>query len=98
VAYYSHSGNTERVAAALAAELGADLEAVVDRRGRRGLLGYLRAGRDAVRGRDTEIEPPTALAVREQELKTGDWEGRARGFAAEIAAIALGRARPAEDG
>ncbi|HUF35223.1 MAG TPA: flavodoxin [Gemmatimonadales bacterium] len=160
VAYYSRSGNTQRVAAVLAAELGADLEPIVDRRSRRGLLGYLRAARDAIRGRDTEIDPPrrdparydllvvgtpvwgssvtpavrtylrgragtlpevamflthggsgrervfaqltelcgrlplAALAVREEELKEGGWEGRTRGFAAEIAAIAAsGRVR-----
>jgi hypothetical protein len=31
--------------------------------------------------------PLAALAVREQELKEGSWEGRARAFAAEVAAL-----------
>ena len=154
VAYYSRTGNTRRVAEAIAAELGADLEPIVDRTGRRGFVGYLRAARDAIRGRRTEIDPPrrdpsayellvvgtpvwgssltpavrtwlaartgtlpdtalflthggsgrervfaqmtglcgrfplAALALREQELREGGWEGRARAFAAEIAALA----------
>jgi len=153
VAYYSRTGHTRQVAEAIAAQLGADLEPIVDRANRRGFFGYLRAGRDAIRGRLTEIDPPrrdpaaydllvvgtpvwgsslapavrtwlavrpgglpdtalflthggsgrervfaqmtglcgrfplAALAVREQELKEGGWEGRTRAFAAEVAAL-----------
>jgi flavodoxin len=162
VAYYSRTGNTRRVAEAVATELGADLEPIVDRTNRRGFFGFLRAGRDAMRGHLTEIDPPvhdpsaydilvlgtpvwassvapavrtwlarrsgtlpdtalflthggsgrertfaqmtglcgrfplTALALREQELKEGSWEGRARAFAAEIAALAGRNAAPAK--
>ena len=58
VAYYSRSGNTRRVAEAIATALGADLEPIVDRADRGGILGYLRAGRDAYRRRTTRIDPP----------------------------------------
>lgn len=58
VVYYSRSGHTRRVAEAIAAELGADVESVVDFTDRRGFLGYLRAGRDAVLGRLTRISAP----------------------------------------
>lgn len=58
VAYYSRSGNTRRVAEVIAAELGADLEPITDRTERHGLLGYLRAARDAIRGRGTAIGEP----------------------------------------
>lgn len=158
VAYYSRSGNTRRVAEAVAAELRADLEPIVDRTNRRGLLGYLRAARDAYRGLATAIEPsghdpagydlvvvgtpvwvasvtpavrtflgthgaerpglaffltyggsgeervftqmadlcarpPLAtLAVREEELRSPDWEVRVRAFAAAIGAAAERRA------
>ena len=71
VAYYSRSGNTERVARALAAELGADLERIVDRTDRRGFLGYLRAGRDAIRRRGTEIAPPATDPPRYDLLLIG---------------------------
>ena len=71
VAYYSRSGNTEQVARALAAELGADLERIVDRTDRRGVLGYLRAGRDAIRRRGTEIAPPSTDPPRYDLLLIG---------------------------
>ena len=58
VAYYSRSGNTRRVAETIASELGADLEPITDLADRRGILGYLRAGRDAIRGRGTGIGEP----------------------------------------
>lgn len=58
VAYYSRSGNTRRVAEVIAAELGAELEPITDRTDRHGLLGYLRAARDAIRGCGTPIGDP----------------------------------------
>jgi flavodoxin len=57
VVYYSRSGNTKRVAEMMARELKADLQELVDKRGRGGLLGFLRAGRDAMKKRITELEP-----------------------------------------
>ena len=38
IAYYSKTGNTERVAKDLASQLGADLEKVIDRKNRKGIL------------------------------------------------------------
>jgi flavodoxin len=60
VVFYSRSGNTRRVAHAVAEELHADVEEIVDRRDRRGILGYLRSGRDAWRQRETSIDSPRA--------------------------------------
>lgn len=60
VAFYSRSGNTRRVAHVIAEELRADVEEIIDRRERRGILGYLRAGRDAWRRRETSIDSPRA--------------------------------------
>ena len=57
VVYYSRTGNTKQVAEMIAGELKADLEELVDKKGRRGLLGYLRSGRDAVRDKTTELKP-----------------------------------------
>lgn len=48
VVYYSFSGNTERVARDLAAQLGADLAAIHEPERRRGWRGYLRAAMDSV--------------------------------------------------
>jgi flavodoxin len=57
VVFYSRTGNTRGVAGTIARELGADLEELVDKRGRKGFLGYLKAGRDAIRKKSAELEP-----------------------------------------
>jgi flavodoxin len=56
VIYYSRSGKTKFVASKLAEKLGADIEEVIDRKNRKGLIGFILAGRDATRGVKTEIE------------------------------------------
>lgn len=56
VAYYSKTGNTERVAKDIALRLGADLEKIIDKKNRKGLLGYIFGGRDATKKRLTKIE------------------------------------------
>jgi flavodoxin len=58
VAFYSRTGHTKKVAEAIAKELGADLEEIIDKTNRSGLWGWLMAGRDAFRKRLTTIEKP----------------------------------------
>ena len=48
VIYYSRTGNTRFAAETVAAEIGADVEEVVDLKNRKGRLNYLPAGRDAL--------------------------------------------------
>jgi len=55
VVYYSRTGNTKRVAEDIAASLKADIEEIVDIRDRSGFMGYMKAGRDAMKARLTEI-------------------------------------------
>lgn len=55
VVYYSRTGNTKFVAEKIAQELGADIEEVIDKKNRFGLIGFLLAGVDARRGKKTEI-------------------------------------------
>ena len=55
VVYYSRTGNTKSIAETIAVELGADIEEVVDLKNRQGKLAFLPAGRDAMRGKETEI-------------------------------------------
>ncbi|MFC1682847.1 flavodoxin family protein [Candidatus Zixiibacteriota bacterium] len=57
VVYYSRSGNTRRVAEIITNQLQADLQELVDLKGRAGLLGWLRAGRDAMGDKTTDLEP-----------------------------------------
>jgi flavodoxin len=58
VVYYSRTGTTKRVAAQIAGALSADLEQIVDRTPRIGLVGYLRSGFEATFGRRTRVDAP----------------------------------------
>jgi flavodoxin len=55
VIYYTRTGNAKFIAETIAAELGADIEEVIDLKNRQGKLAFLPAGRDAMRGKETEI-------------------------------------------
>jgi flavodoxin len=55
VIYYTRTGNAKFVAETIAAELGADIEEIVDLKNRQGKLSFMSAGRDAMRGKETEI-------------------------------------------
>jgi flavodoxin len=55
VIYYTRTGNAKFIAETIAAELGADIEEVIDLKNRQGRLNYLPAGRDAMQGKETEI-------------------------------------------
>jgi flavodoxin len=55
VIYYTRTGNSKFAAEIIAAELGADIEEVIDLKNRQGRLAFLPAGRDAMRGKETEI-------------------------------------------
>ncbi len=57
VVFYSRSGNTRRVAEAIASAMEAPMEELHDLRSRAGLIGWLRAGFDASRGAATMIAP-----------------------------------------
>jgi flavodoxin len=57
VVFYSRTGNTRKVAQALARELGAGVEKIAEPGSRTGLFGFLAAGRDAAMKRLTPIEP-----------------------------------------
>ena len=63
VVYYSRSGNTECVADGLARASGADLEALVSTRDRRGLIGYLLSGFEATTERAGRIHAPKHRAT-----------------------------------
>lgn len=57
VIYYSRTGTTAKVAQAIAAPLGADTEEIKDTVNRKGIWGWLLAGRDASRKTETAILP-----------------------------------------
>jgi hypothetical protein len=57
VLYYSRTGCTRRIAEEVASRLGCDIEAIVPKRGFMGMIGWLRAGRSAMKGMAVELEP-----------------------------------------
>jgi len=76
--YYSRTGNARFVAETIAAEVGADVEEVIDLKKRSGILGYLSGGRDARQGKETEIAPTTKSPVNYDLIIVGTpiWAGR----------------------
>jgi len=91
IAVYSRTGVTREVAEALARQCGADVEEIRDLRDRRGLFGFLRSGREALRGVAAEIMPPTKNARDYDMLILGApvWAGHVsspmRGYLAQLA-------------
>ena len=57
VVYYSRTGNARFVAETIAAEIGADIEEVIDLKKRSGALGFLGGGFAARFGKRTKIAP-----------------------------------------
>lgn len=55
VVFYSRDGHTRRAAEIIADTLKADIDEVVDKKPRKGIFGFLKAGYDATRGKTTAI-------------------------------------------
>jgi flavodoxin len=56
VIFYSRTGNTKFIAEEIATNFEADLQPLIDKKDRSGLLGWIFAGFDAVRKKKTQIE------------------------------------------
>jgi flavodoxin len=56
VVYYSRTGTTKLVAEELAQKLNADIEVIVDKKNRNGVMGYLKAARAAKNEYISELE------------------------------------------
>lgn len=57
VCYYSHTGNTQKIAELVAEKTAADMERIIDAKSRAGALGYLTAARDSMLKRRSRIQP-----------------------------------------
>ena len=55
IMFYSRDGHTRKTAEMIANALKADMDQIIDKKSRKGLLGFLRAGYDATRGKPTDI-------------------------------------------
>jgi flavodoxin len=77
VAYYSWTGHTRRIAEAVAAELGADLEPIREVRPRSGWMAYFRSAWESLRGKPAPIKVPAkdAAAYDLVVLGTPVWAG-----------------------
>lgn len=58
VVFYSRSGKTKTIAEKIAQQVNGDPEELIDLKNRKGILGWLKAGRDAVKGYLTELQEP----------------------------------------
>jgi flavodoxin len=78
VVYYSRTGNTRFVAETIAAEIGADVEEVIDLKKRSGAFGFLSGGFAARLGKQTKIAPTTKSPVGYDLIIAGTpvWAGR----------------------
>ncbi|MGV9142160.1 MAG: flavodoxin family protein [Promethearchaeota archaeon] len=56
VSYYTRTGNTKKVAKLIADELNADIEEIIDKTKRSGIIGWLKSAYHATREKTTEIE------------------------------------------
>jgi len=56
VVYYSRTGTTREVARVLAQNIACDVEEIIDKANRSGLIGFIKSGFSAVRGLSTQIE------------------------------------------
>jgi flavodoxin len=77
VVYYTRTGNTKFIADTIAAKLGADIEEIIDLKNRQGKLNFLPAGRDAMRGKGTQIAETKRTATDYDLIVIGQpvWAG-----------------------
>ena len=56
VLFYSRTGNTGKIANEIATQLNSDIEEIFDKKNRKGIFGYLVAGKDSATKKFTQIE------------------------------------------
>lgn len=56
VMYFFRSGHTEKIGKELASKIDADVEKIKDEKKRRGIIGWIRSGRDSIKKRTTSIQ------------------------------------------
>jgi len=78
VVYYSRTGNARFIAETIAAEIGADIEEVIDLKKQNGIFGFLSGGFAARLGKETKIAPTTKSPSSYDLVIVGTsvWAGR----------------------
>jgi len=64
IVFYSRTGYTRKLAEKLSNLLAADKEEVIDQKSRKGIFGYLGAGREGVLKKSTEISSVNSFTPR----------------------------------
>ena len=55
VVFYSRTGNTRKIAEEITGKINADIEEIIDLKNRKGILNWIWAGRDGMKGNLTKI-------------------------------------------
>ena len=77
VVFYSRDGHTRRAAEIIAESLNTDIDEIEDKKPRKGIIGFLRAGYDATRGKTTDINFSKTPADYDVVILGGPvWNGR----------------------
>ena len=58
IVYYSRTGMSRKVAEAIREKTGWGIEEIIDNKNRRGPIGYILSGRDALRKKEADIKEP----------------------------------------
>jgi flavodoxin len=58
IVYYSRTGMTRKVAEVIKEKTNWDIEEIIDNKNRRGPIGYILSGRDALRKKEANIKEP----------------------------------------
>ena len=56
VAFYSRTGNTKKIAEEISKNLDAEIDEIIDEKNRKGMVGFVTAGRDAMKKSLTKIK------------------------------------------
>jgi flavodoxin len=59
IVYYTRTGNTKKIAETIQQHITGDIEEIIDTKNRKGLLGYLRSGRQALAKKLADINEIT---------------------------------------
>jgi flavodoxin len=78
VVYYSRTGNTKKIAKSISESLDCDIEEIVDKDKRSGIIGYIKSGYQASRGKISDIDDPKQDLSQYELLIIGTpvWAGK----------------------
>lgn len=78
VAYYSRTGNTRQVAQKIKETIGCDIDEIIDKENRKGIIGFLKSGYQALKGIPAKIEESSKEVAQYDVVVIGTpvWAGR----------------------